>query len=110
MSWQTAIEQCANYRKFLSGLDIDESLKTKAVLIEKEAIKSLYQQGCDGIRVYIGHDENSQVHLHVVGTKNGDDYGVPTGEQLTSKVLSTSLVTTRPCPVQCTGSQSVMNS
>lgn len=101
MSWSTAIEQCANYRNFLSGLDIDPNLKTKAVLIEKEAIKSLYQQGCDGIRVYIGHDENSQVHLHVVGTKNGDDYGVPTGEQVTAKILSTSLVNTRPCPVQC---------
>ena len=107
--WQLAIEQCANYRKYLDGLSIDDNSKTKAYLIDKDSIQRLLAQNngrLDAIRVYIGHeiiDGQPVVRLYMVGcTKDGEqfnDWAIPNEKELLD--TQTQMGTTRPCPTQC---------
>ena len=108
-NWPLAIEQCANYRKYLDGLSIDPELKTKAYLIDKDGIQQLLAQNngrLDGIRVYIGHEiinDQPVVRLYMVGcTKDGDqynDWAIPNEKELLD--TQTQMGSTRPCPTQC---------
>jgi hypothetical protein len=116
-NWPLAIEQCANYRKYLDGLSIDPELKTKAYLIDKDGIQQLLAQNngrLDGIRVYIGHEiinDQPVVRLYMVGcTKDGDqynDWAIPGEKELLD--TQTQMGSTRPCPTQCSLANS-MNS
>src|SRR5678816_153689 len=112
--WQVAIEQCANYRKYLDGLSIEPDAKTKAYLIDKADIQKLLAQNdgrLDAIRVYIGHEiikDQPVVRLHMVAcTKDGEQYNdwkIPSGEELETQ---TQLVNGRPCPTQCSTANSL---
>jgi len=112
--WQVAIEQCANYRKYLDGLSIEGEAKTKAYLIDKADIQKLLDQngGLEAIRIYIGHEiikDQSVVRLQMVAcTKDGEqfnDWEIPSGKEL--QETSTLLVNGRPCPVQCSSPNSL---
>jgi len=112
--WEVAIEQCANYRKYLDGLSIEADAKTKAYLIDKADIQKLLEQngGFKAIRIYIGHEiikEQSVVRLHMVAcTKDGEQYNdweIPSGKEL--QETSTQLVNGRPCPTQCSSANSL---
>lgn len=113
--WPLAIEHCANYRKYLDGLEIDPLVKTKAYLIDKSAIQQVLDQNggkLDAIRVYIGHEiikEQPVVRLYLVGcTKDGDqfnDWDIPNDKNL--ETTQTILGNTRPCPTQCSTANSL---
>lgn len=115
--WDAAIEHCANYRKYLSGLSIPEESKTKAYLIDKDAIQRLLSQNegkLDAIRVYIGQeniDGQGVIRLYMVGcTRDGDqfnDWNIPKTMELSSSATTTELGDTRPCPTQCSTANSL---
>ena len=114
-AWEIAIEQCANYRKYLDGLSLEPDQKTKAYLIDKSSIQQILNQNggrLDAIRIYVGHEiikEQPVVRLHLVGcTRDGDqfnDWDIPSGkEALESQTI---LGSTRPCPTQCSSPNSL---
>jgi hypothetical protein len=114
-TWELAIQQCANYRKYLDGMAIEPELKTKAYLIDKASIQQLLAQNegrLDAIRVYIGHEiikDQPVVRLYMVGcTRDGDqfnDWAIPQEKELLA--TETQLGNTRPCPVQCSTANSL---
>jgi hypothetical protein len=114
-NWELAIEQCANYRKYLDGISIEPELKTKAYLIDKASIQQLLAQNdgrLDAIRVYIGHEivnDQPLVRLYMVGcTRDGEefnDWKIPGEKELLD--TQTEMGKTRPCPTQCSTANSL---
>ncbi len=98
---QTAQNWAKKWRKIEGTYNAHHSLK--AFFIPKEDILELLAEGIDGVRAYVGVDENDKEKLMMVGTKHNTETNIyedmlPNG---TGSLNGNIYDFTSPCPHMC---------
>ncbi len=106
ISLEQAISMTSRYRKDNEQLLKDE-FKGKNILAlsetfdRKEFETVLNQQGCTGLRIYYGMDEERKVHAIIVGVDAQDNDILPANTIDASTVQESIIEVGKRCPVDC---------
>lgn len=104
ISLDTAIDWAKKWRQVEGTYNAHHSLK--AFFIPKEDILALLAEGIDGIRAYVGVDENDKEKLMMVGTKHNINPDSPDKYEdmlpdRSGRLNGIILDFTSPCPHMC---------
>lgn len=116
ISWDNAVKWTKNFRDEFGDKQKFNDKKVKGYFMSRGSVEDLLAQdglALQGIKIYIGYDENEVFRVIVVAVKGnkGYDYNVPDNADSLRTAANADLPSigeSRPCPEWC-GKDNVLN-